>query len=57
MNGLGFVAGVQSGDGFEFEDDFAFDEEVGFIVADQFTFVGDGEFDVLFDAKGRCRAG
>ena len=49
VDGLGFMAGVEVGDSFEFEDDFAFDEEVGFVVADQFAFVGDGEFDELFE--------
>jgi len=68
VNGLCFVAGVQVCHGFEFQacpeqtewcrrDYFSFDDEVCFVVANEFAFVGDGEFDVLLDAEGRCRGG
>ena len=46
--GLGFVGWCKLGDGFDFEDDFVFYDEISDVVTDELAFVVDGESDLLF---------
>ncbi len=47
---LGFVPGVQLGDGFDLQDDLAFDDEVSFVFAHQDAFVVDWQLLELLEA-------
>jgi hypothetical protein len=51
MEALGGVGVVEAADGFEFDEDEAFDEEVGEVLADEMALVVDGDGVLLLNVE------
>lgn len=51
VDGLGFVPGVQLGDGFDLQNNLAFDDEISFVFAYQDAFVVDWQLLELLEVN------